>query len=444
VPELVFINCCYLGRLDSSLSPYQRYNRFAANIAAQFIRMGVKAVVAAGWAVDDAAAKTFALSLYDHLLSGDAFGDAVRAARDATFTRHGQTNTWGAYQCYGDPAYRLKPRATPTTKEHLPSFVSSAQVTVELDNLASRVRMGHGRLEDINPILARIPEAQKDVWLAQCEVASALGLAYGELGNFKDAIKYLDRAVEANKAWFPLRALEQRANFKCRWAVSLAREGRKAKPEPAKLIEKAVGELLRLKEFAATVERLSLLGSAYKRLAWISRGDERKEALKEMGSYYEKAHEQTYKGGKGKLDTYPLLNWLVAKTLRIAWYGGGRKAGLIDEVETWCRKAQALAAERELQDPDFWNSVVKPDCDIAIALARGSLKDDQQEILQGYIRAKQRGASQVQFGSVLEHVEFVKEMAAEAPRAKSMTAEVKALGEIVARLKGQLAETKAS
>lgn len=134
-------------------------------------------------------------------------------------------------------------------------------------------------------------------------------------------------------------------------------------------------------------------------------------------------------------DTYPLLNWLVAETLQTIWYGPGRNTGLLDEVETWCRKAQALAAERELQNPDFWNSVVKPDCDIVIALARGSLKDDKKEILQGYIRAQQRGASQVQFGSVLEHIEFLMDVASEAPRAtKKLAAEARVLQEIVDQL----------
>jgi len=67
VPELVFVNCCHLGRTDESvpsadqdpefLEARQRRLRhqLAANVAAEFIRMGVRAVIAAGWAVDDSA-----------------------------------------------------------------------------------------------------------------------------------------------------------------------------------------------------------------------------------------------------------------------------------------------------------------------------------------------------------------------------------------------------
>ena len=50
------------------------------------MRMGVRAVVAAGWAVDDRAASTFATKFYDCMLSGGAFGDAVQMARNEGVT----------------------------------------------------------------------------------------------------------------------------------------------------------------------------------------------------------------------------------------------------------------------------------------------------------------------------------------------------------------------
>ena len=85
IPELVFINCCHLGKFSSDkqeeVTP--AYNKFAASLSEELIKMGVKAVVAAGWAVDDAAALTFAEEFYDHLFMGKSFGEAVREARRA-------------------------------------------------------------------------------------------------------------------------------------------------------------------------------------------------------------------------------------------------------------------------------------------------------------------------------------------------------------------------
>src|SRR5262249_54084726 len=66
VPELVFVNCCYLARADDKPTPDARYDRarFASGVAGALIEIGVRCVVAAGWAVDDDVAKEFAAEFY--------------------------------------------------------------------------------------------------------------------------------------------------------------------------------------------------------------------------------------------------------------------------------------------------------------------------------------------------------------------------------------------
>jgi len=111
VPELVFINACYMGHISdrdtSETTDTGDRNRFAASLGTQFLQSGVQAVVAPGWAISDAAAITFANAFYSAMLSGDCFGDATHAARKSTYERHPNDNTWGAYHCYGDPDYKL-------------------------------------------------------------------------------------------------------------------------------------------------------------------------------------------------------------------------------------------------------------------------------------------------------------------------------------------------
>jgi hypothetical protein len=80
-------------------------------VSRELIEMGVRAVVAAGWAVRDDAAKLFAEVLYRSMLDGDTFGRALKKARDDTYDKF-PTATWGAYQAYGDPDYRLDPTGT--------------------------------------------------------------------------------------------------------------------------------------------------------------------------------------------------------------------------------------------------------------------------------------------------------------------------------------------
>ncbi|HSB80347.1 MAG TPA: CHAT domain-containing protein [Candidatus Methylomirabilis sp.] len=411
VPELVFINCCHLGRTDSREPDTRRddRHRLAANVAAEFIRMGVKAVVAAGWAVDDGAAKTFAHKFYDAMLEGVPFGEAVRLARSETYQRHPGVNTWGAYQCYGDPDYRLVVQDdwTGRAPEERP-YVSSVEVAADLGNLTGEAKTaGDERLKALKARIDQILKLADQAWLKRGDVAAALGQAYGELGEFDKAIEHLGRAVQAEKAEFPVRAVEQRANFKSRWAVELFRSGQKPSGgvKPSDLIQEAVREVEALKQFGPTAERWSLLGSAHKRHAWIAEGDERKGALKSMASSYRKAHELAYAKGQGRLDTYPLLNWLAAEIL-LDWYGTPHPAALA-QIEDWCQRAEAHASEREKVDPDFWNSVVKPECDLVRALARKTLDREKDTIVDGYRRAKSRGASPREFRSVLEHLEFL-------------------------------------
>ena len=129
VPELVFINCCHLGQTRGDGAPQVPFHKLAANLATQFIKMGARAVIAAGWAVDDAAAKTFASAFYRLMLDGELYGDAIRQARRDTYFAHGETNTWGAYQCYGDPSFSLKARRGQSSED---VFVSESELSIWL------------------------------------------------------------------------------------------------------------------------------------------------------------------------------------------------------------------------------------------------------------------------------------------------------------------------
>ena len=435
VPELVFINCCHLGSVASrnqTDNPTQ-FHRLAANIAAQFIRMGVKAVVAAGWAVDDAAAETFATCFYRHLLAADKFGDAVRAAREETYDRHGTSNTWGAYQCYGDPAFRLRPRIAGKKSAQSRRYLSPLQVVTDLRNLTSQARLGDDCGDEVEAVVQSVKDKDGN-WLGLPEVASALGLAYGELGMFEQAAGCLDRAINNEKAEYPMRVAEQRANFKSRWAVELRRGGvvTTGAPSPEKLIQDSIDDLDRLLEFNETPERLSLLGSAYKRRAWITKGDVRKESLSKMAEYYRKAHEKKYDMKGNKLDTYPLLNWLAAEIL-LGWYG--EKADVTTaKIGEWCEKARAFAEEQNRQNPSFWNSIVKPECDLVQALADGTLDEQKQTIVDAYRNAKARGASPREFSSVIDHLEFLADIAADGSKRKEVKQQAAALREILEQL----------
>jgi hypothetical protein len=110
VPELVFINFMHSGNVDFYARTAQgKLNQMAASLAEDWMAAGVKALVITGWTVDERAAVTFTSGYYEQFLNGHSFGEAVLSARRLTYEQHRRTNTWGAYQCYGDPEFRVSP-----------------------------------------------------------------------------------------------------------------------------------------------------------------------------------------------------------------------------------------------------------------------------------------------------------------------------------------------
>jgi hypothetical protein len=87
------------------LSHDSNFNRaeFAWGLADSLIEIGVRCVIAAGWAVDDHPAEVFATTFYREILARKPFISAVAAAREAAWNEDRSSNTWAAYQAYGDP-----------------------------------------------------------------------------------------------------------------------------------------------------------------------------------------------------------------------------------------------------------------------------------------------------------------------------------------------------
>jgi pimeloyl-ACP methyl ester carboxylesterase len=432
VPEVVFINCCHLGKTVTK-EP-RRFGRLAANLGVQFINMGVKAVIAAGWAVEDNAASAFADSFYRHLLAGETFGDSAQMARRETWSRYRQVNTWGAYQCYGDPGFRLFPGESQSSSRPPPRYHAPAQLVAALENLAANSGMGvketAGKEEDdpsrvmageISRLLARVPEIQRQNWQQRADVAAAVGFAWGEVNAWDQAVEWLEKAMRATDGDCPVRAVEQCANFQVRLAARRWLEIRKlgstneTEKERYRLIdtiEHAIRELDLINQRAPSPERLNLLGSACKRLAWLSgSASYRLEALVNMERYYQQA-----------LDMHPtpkpyaFSNWAFAAVFA-RHLAPGKDDSWQEPMQAQCRELATVARELNALSPNFWDAVSEPDCElvhmlIGILPGRSVMTQDDVErtcarISELYREAGRRGASPRAFSSVLEHLDFL-------------------------------------
>lgn len=225
VPELVFINCCYSGRDGQAGQPMARhYPRLASSLALQFMRMGAKAVVAAGWPVDDEAAALFAERFYAEILGhGRTFGQAVHAARQAVYDAfHERTNTWGAYQCYGDPMWSLEGVQRSMRASDRPAPLLRLEHTMSHRELAMRIhQIGtiagdkaaaelHHQLDAVVTALEQDPLRQS--WLRSTGVCAALGEAYREVGAHAHAVHWFQEAAAGAYSRLQLRHVELMAN----------------------------------------------------------------------------------------------------------------------------------------------------------------------------------------------------------------------------------------
>ncbi|MEI6827994.1 MAG: CHAT domain-containing protein [Desulfuromonadales bacterium] len=410
VPQLVFVNCCHLGHIDDTRPPRNQPADLAANLAAELIKMGVRCVVAAGWAVQDDAAELFAATFYRELLAGTPFGYAVLTARETTYTAHPDVNTWGAYQCYGDPDFTLcKGESSAPARRRKIRYAAISEAIVDLENIAAAAKTARGpAVTDYQKSIRTIEQSVPPEWLCSGALQSALGHACGELAQFEDAVGHYRKAMADDKAVASVRTAEQLWNLQSDWAQELAA----TEPDKALgLVREAEEKLLELnRAIGETCERISLLGSVAKRRAMIAaESGEKHAAICSMAEHYSKAF--NLGAERGKPDFYSLVNSLTGQALS---YLLDETAELAADFYHFLDLAATLAADDNQKSPNFWNTATPVDCLLLRHLATGDLSDYSGEIITDYGKANNVG-SPLEFSSVLDRLNFLNNVLASAP-----------------------------
>lgn len=369
VPELVFLNCCHIGQTGPDAPRAVEFNRLAASVSRELIEMGVRAVVAAGWAVEDDAATEFATKFYECMLAGDPFGHAVKAARAHTFDEFRDSNTWGAYQAYGDPDYRVDPAAIPTRSAGLdPVDVAEFIDAVEgigrtVESQVHNALSSDGAVTEVDALVRACPPD----WLAQTDVQMALGYAYGHLRQFETACEFLVSALagEGETSTTTMRAVEQLADYESRRADHfVATDTDRAR----ELYANAAQRLEQLLDVAETAERYDLLGGVYKRRGAAETAPaEARRMIEKAFEYYRKAHLLTLR--RDGVGTYAALNWLALATIL------GRP---IPEADALIERCETTARERFPIDRKFRTALTIADAALVRALRSGRLAQNGQ------------------------------------------------------------------
>ncbi len=309
VPELVFVNCCYLGKTDGAAENLYR-NRFklAANIGTQLIENGVKVVIAAGWAVDDAAALEFTNTFYQCMFDGDEFGQAVMQARQVIYEKYKYTNTWGAYQCYGDQFYTLR---RGYKKQPQKEFVIAREAEIELSNLLNKLEITgyttEAHLAELNAISTAVDKAT----IRNGEITELEALIYGGLCMYEQAMIKYESLLKMENASFSFSAMEKYCNIRPKFYVSEYGKNKNNQQDLIAKVDNVVNDLNLLINYSPTSERLNMLGSAYKDKALIS------SVKTQKVNAYKQAALQYYKAYNQKKEAYSLTNWLEIENILV-------------------------------------------------------------------------------------------------------------------------------
>jgi hypothetical protein len=417
--------------------------------------------------VQDAPAKLFADVFYRDFLAGRTFAEAVQAARREVYETHPHANTFGAYQCWGDPEYRLRPGGQMRRGQAETRFRTDPEWEVDAQNVRSRAKSAdddesRGLLRDLEELhrqfVIRFGAADDagSVGALNTPAARALiaiGRAYGELGELKSAVCLIRGGLHSNASAASFEDLEQLANFEARHAVEI--DAAEAKPlmeeDPQSLTRSSIERLKRILDSGFVTgsssnsgEVLSITASAYRRQAMVSKNlvdiDEslelmyrfyglawlrRTESELENFGYTPAAFCAQANQSQISPDGYAFANFVLGAIVK-AWYPRGGQltnvnpgladfvAGRLDECRARSRRAL-----------DFWSAVELPDCLLSLLLNRalknkiGMAETNQalvNEIEGTYLNIERRFGSRRQWSSVYDQLLFVHIMLIKKPK----------------------------
>jgi len=424
VPELVFVNCCHLGSADEGQLLKTTYDRaaFASGVAGALIGIGVRCVVAAGWAVDDDAASVFAETFYRSLLRGNRFIEAVGEARAAAHDRSPNLNTWAAYQCYGDADWVFRGKTSDPNRfsgprvEDFSGVASATSLQLALERVIVRTKFQGVPVADELSNLIELEKRFASKWGQSGEVAELFGEAFVEAGDVETGMRWYERAVAAPDGKASMKAAEQLANVRGRLAweivdaarrhldqmkassnargltskaraaarrahVEAQRSLRQAVERADTLIDESLALLTKLVAVEQTMERASLIGSAYKRRALVDGAAGRRARmqrhLRQMSVAYQNAEIVGAANGSSDL-FYPLSNRLAAE---VALHAGKPRWRSLDRKTANILRASLKAKSL---DPDFWSVVGETELDQYDALAHKKLASTHAKLNRAY------------------------------------------------------------
>jgi tetratricopeptide (TPR) repeat protein len=311
--------------------------------------------------------------------------------------------------------------------------------------IAVKSRYQHAPAESQTADLLYLESQFAAHWGEVGAVAEAFGAAWSEVGDRNAAKKWYESAVAASDGSASIKATEQLANISARVAwesvdtatayrdkarrrLAESSRGRttadhKARTEAQRRVDAAehaladvvhaaraqinaaIDLLGKLVSLHPTMERESLYGSAYKRLAMIEavagQTEDDVRAVREMKKHYQRA-EVLGRENQPLEYFYPALNHMAADLVlnvgRRGWHGVDSDA--VVAIQTNLEK-------RARDDPDFWSILGQTELRLYQVLASGELAGSRAGLEREYEELHTRVSSARMWASVYNTARFV-------------------------------------
>ena len=408
VPELVFLNCCHLGTVDQPTG--RGANKLAASVARELIDIGVRCVIVAGWAVDDAKAAMFGQTFYQELLlRRRSFGDAVHHAREAVWKADAGDITWGAFQAYGDPGWFAQPRtdgaggngddSAYVSPDELLDALARARATLSRKSSRQTETALQAQADYVQHLLdiRALP-----AWRVLPEVQSALAATWRQLDRLDKAREAYLAAIraEGDLGRVPVKDIEQLANVEVLLGERIAKAdpSGKSDAQAMRYIDLAIARLNRLSEIVcskvdgesdpgseaaaidASPERNALVGSACKRKAGIYarqllRGDLTADDAQRIGKKMDRALESSvaaYRSVEGSAESGQLNTYLALNRLALDLLTPWKSLELKDLAIALARRCGQAAAQQFTSSSSIWDAAMQADALLVERLLDGS------------------------------------------------------------------------
>lgn len=449
VPDLVFLNCCHLARTDRVDSESVPLNRLAASLATELIRLGVSVVLAAGWAVEDGAARVFTEKFYQELLANRPFGEAVFQARLATYQKFPGSTTWGAFQAYGDPSFVLDPnpvhRHLVDDAEHPPPFAHPEELLQELKGLKVNLHVPSTQKDGVSGSsllteqqLQAVLKRAEPTWLSMPMVAASIADVHRELGpaSYEKAREWYMKAVRQNSHPFvshddatavaPISAIEQLAFIESQLGIDQWERGSKEGNQEMmsygrELMRSGINrlnQLIKMNDHSMSADmpstssslvaektsvyshRRAMLGGCYK-LQAVSFAQELKNASAPNNQATAEEKLKTEKDLARSLlksircykdsgdDSYPILNWLTLQAISDL----DKPLKVQSQMIAVARSCADTARQKYREKPTFWKAVGPADALLTMQLLDRSLTNELSRVKSAYIEALEHVAA---------------------------------------------------